>query len=109
MTLLRVKAIIYRYTGIYLAEREENVYLQSKEFWKEWSEHMAHPKNDMRPRDIQGLMIGLWQAHRGFARPMSRLSFRSYKHRRFWNFLAWFEVFFTSLKWDLEKLFRRNK
>jgi hypothetical protein len=109
MTLLKIKAIIYRYTGIYLAETEENVYIQSKEFWKEWSERMAHPENDMRPRDIQGLMIGMWQARYGFVRHMSRLYFRSYKYRRFWNFLAWFEVFFTSLKWDLKRLFRRNK
>ena len=106
---LRVKAIIYRYTGIYLAETEENVYIQSKEFWKEWSRQFSHPENDMHPRNIQGLMIGMWQANHGFTRPMSRLSFRSYKYRKLWNFLAWFEMFFTTLKWDIENLFKRNK
>lgn len=107
MSSLRLKSTIYKYLGVYLAEKEENDYLQSKEFWKSWSKQMAHPENDMSPRNVQGLMIGIWQADHGFTRPMSRLSLRSYKYRKFWYFLGWFDCLFLTIKWDLEKLFRK--
>ena len=107
MTLLKLKGHIYRYTGIFLARDEENEYITSKEFWKSWTKSIEHPENDMSPRNLQGLMIGMWHADHGFVRAWSRAQFK--RPRFFWNFVAWFDTLFKTIKWDIEKLFRRKK
>ena len=66
---MSIKAFIYQRTGIYLAHKEENDYITSKVFWKEFMRIAGKKTNDMRPRDIQGLLIGMWQCEQGFARP----------------------------------------
>lgn len=66
---LKLKAKIYRYTGIYLAHKEENAYLDSIEFWESFQRMIAHPKHDMCLRNTAGLLIGIWQADHGFTRP----------------------------------------
>jgi hypothetical protein len=70
MTLIKVKAKIYYYTGIYLAYKEESEYLQSKEFWKSMEKLLKSKDADFKkPVNAQGLLIGLWQAKHGFYRP----------------------------------------
>lgn len=69
ITVLKIKAKIYRYAGIYLAHKEENDYLGSKEFWDKFCALLTHPENDLSMRGAQGLLIGIWQADHGFARP----------------------------------------
>lgn len=54
MTLLKIKAKIYQYTGIYLAEKEEQ-------------DFMAGHINSNMP----DLMRGMWQASNGFYTHMS--------------------------------------
>lgn len=66
--ILKLKAFIYQKTGIYLAHKEELEYITSKEFWKSFIKIVGHKKNDMSPRNAQGLLIGLWQAKNGFVR-----------------------------------------
>ncbi len=66
--IIRIKAFIYQKTGIYLAQREELKYITSKEFWKAFMKIAGKDSNDMRPRDIQGLLIGSWQCGYGFYR-----------------------------------------
>lgn len=65
---IKIKAFIYKKTGIYLAQKEELDYLKSKEFWKSFMKIASHKKNDLAPRDIQGILIGLWQVKHGFYR-----------------------------------------
>lgn len=105
--LLRIKSIIYKYTGLYLARKEEWAYYLSREYQQEYNKCMAHtltdPDDALDAEDVHGLLIGSWQAHHGFHRPMS---FIQYKHPR-WVFriIGWFEVLFIVLKWDVKNLF----
>lgn len=64
--MLKTKAFIYRNTGIYLAHKEENEYVDSMAYWREFSRLLADPENFMTPRTIHGVLIGLWQARHGF-------------------------------------------
>jgi len=72
MTLLKLKARFYKLTGIYLAHEEENDYLCSPEFWEEHQRFLDSNANDWLPRDVQGVLIGSWQARHGFARAWKR-------------------------------------
>lgn len=88
MTILQIKAKIYYYTGIYLAHEEENDYLQSKEFWASMAKLLKGKDSDFQnPRNAQGLLIGLWQAKHGFARPMR--PWDSFVRRMKWRYRAW--------------------
>ena len=88
MRYLKLKAKIYWYTGIYLAHKEENEYLQSKEFWKGMAKLMNGKDSDFQnPRNAQGLLIGLWQAKHGLCRPWSLWD--SYVRRAKWRVKAW--------------------
>ena len=70
--ILKIKAWIYRRTGIYLAYREELEFITSKRSWKVI---IALSKTgDMTLRDAQGLMIGMWQSQHGFYRSFHRWS-----------------------------------
>ena len=107
MKLLSLKAAIYRYTGIYLASRDELDYITSKDFWMEFTRIINHPENDMAPRDIQGLLIGSWQAKYRFARPITfSVSRTSPWHLRL---LASLGNSFISIKRDIQRLFKRTK
>ena len=108
---LKLKRIIYKYTGIFLAYKEENEYIDSDEFWKSLTKSAKHPKNDLSLRNIAGIQIGMWQAQHGFARPCSDLRFRSWRgrFRFFWAIVAWFNTLYLVIKWDLQDLFRRKK
>lgn len=110
MNLLKLKAKFYQYTGVYLANKEENDYLTSREFWKHFNKHKKHKDNDMSDYNIQRLMIGMWQADLGFHRPMTK--FRTFKRlpcARLYNMLDWFACFYYTAKWDLESLWSKVK
>lgn len=84
--MLKIKAKIYYYTGIYLAHKEENKYLESAEFWRSMHKITNGKDKDLRnPRQAQSLLISLWQVKNGFCRPMS-----------FWNF------FIRQVKWRMK-------
>jgi hypothetical protein len=68
INFLKIKAWIYQKTGIYLAHKEELEYITSPAFWKKFMKIVKHKDNDMAPRDIQGLLIGIWQGEHGFYR-----------------------------------------
>jgi len=103
--ILKLKSIIYKYTGIFLAYKEEHEYIQSKDFWKSFIK--ISTSNDMNLRDTQGLLIGMWQVKHGFARPGSFLRFR--RPRFFWRFIEWWVILFTVLKWDVKFLLTKTK
>ena len=105
--ILKLKGKFYQYTGIYLANKEENEYIQSKECWKSLMKMLSNKKNDMSPRDCQGLLIGMWQCKHGFHRPMSFLRYK--KPGFLFKPLAWCVNFFTTAKWDLQACLTRKK
>lgn len=80
--ILKIKAKIYRLTGIYLAEKEELEYITSKKFWKSFTK-MALKNPNMRFQIVQGMLIGLWQCKHGFYRKLS------YYERIKWKVQKW--------------------
>lgn len=105
--ILRIKALIYRYTGIYLAYREEANLLASRahrrEFDRMYREYLIS-KDNMHPLDIQGILIGSWQAKHGFTRVWANSKFaRSCKAAN------WVSVVVLTLSLDLNRLFNRAR
>lgn len=98
MTILKLKAIFYRYTGIYLAHKEELEYITSDEGWSEFCKLLDD--KEMSPKNAQGLLIGLWQAELGFDRPLLLYSLTK-RPKWFWRVIAWVHCFGRVLRWDL--------
>jgi hypothetical protein len=61
MTILKLKAKIYQYTGIYLAKREEDIAMEI-DFYIKFYDH-TYPDDYEFQKDIS---IGSWQADNGF-------------------------------------------
>lgn len=110
MTILKIKSLIYRYTGIYLANKEENDYITSKEFWKSFLKMVKNnkkaPKGDkMSALNIQGLLVGLWQSKNGLARPICLLEYK--RPKLLWKPIGAVVSGLTALKWDIERLVKK--
>lgn len=101
--LLKFKSKFYQYTGVYLAHKETLGYLESNDFWYEFSTIKSHPENDIDDRDIQGLLIGSWQAEYGFYRRMDVKYWLT--RNKFLKVYSWFRVFGMTLVSDLERIF----
>lgn len=101
---LQLKAFVYRYTGIYLANQEQLEYMESKEFWKSFMVIASDPTNDMSPRAIQGLLIGVWQANAGLVIAVTPF-FNKYP-RWFFGPIEFVYRFFDQLYWDFKQLMR---
>lgn len=101
---LKVKSLIYRYTGFYLANKEESDYLKSKECWSEISRIVSSEENDMSPRSIQGLLVGMWQCKHGFARPSVSWGWPS--RNPLIKVAASLTNSSTALWWDLRRMFK---
>ena len=89
--LLKFKAKFYQYTGVYLAHKEILDYLESSDFWYEFSTIKSHPENDMDDKDIQGLLIGSWQAREGFYRILDTKYWLT--RNKFLKVYSWVRVF----------------
>lgn len=98
---LTTKAIIYKYTGIYLAEKEEAEYAASDEALAYAEKLAGSPENELSIEDAMGVVIGSWQADKGFARTMSFLKFK----QPGWLFrpLAWCAELYTTIAWDIRQ------
>lgn len=107
MTLLKLKRLFYRYTGVYFGHKEENKYIDSKEYWDQFIKIAKNPKNDMSLRDIHGLMVGMWQTNNGFTRPSKWMRHWRKRPRFFFKFIFWFVDLYLVVKWDLEELYRK--
>lgn len=94
---LKTKSLIYRYTGIYLANQEELDYIESPEYWKRFRKIVLSKSNDMHMTEVHSLLVGCWQADHGFHTAMyfgrSRVLRTCY-------------IFYKQLRWDIEGLFR---
>ena len=101
---MRLKSLIYKYTGVYLAHKEENDYFDTDEYWEQFLKFLKSEDLDMGPRNVHGLMVGMWQARYGFARPASFLKYR--RPRPIFRFLGWFADLFIVLKWDAISVYR---
>ncbi len=103
--MLKLKSLIYRYLGIYLAYPEQAEYMESEEFWTQFMEFMAHNHREYTPTDAQDLLIGLWQAKHEFSRPMCP-SLVGRRPKAFWSVIEWIWCLYTTLKRDIERSLR---
>jgi hypothetical protein len=103
VNLLFLKAKIYQYTGLYLAYKEQCEFLESEEFWSEM-ERIYPQMEDMSLKNIQGMLIGMWQGKHKFYRRMDIQYFSS--NNVFLRVYSWFRVFYWTLKADLERLYK---
>jgi hypothetical protein len=82
--------------------------MESMEFWKKFTKIARKKNNDMSPRNIQGLLIGSWQADHGLSRAWA--SFGMFRRPKwFWGVVNWFATLFVTIKWDIERLWRQKK
>lgn len=105
MTILKLKAFFYRYTGVYLAQKEQHIHQLSKKYWDEFYNITAQQQSFMMSDDeVHGMLIGLWQAHNGFYRPMSGLLFY-YGHKGVMRYIMitviWLQSFYKQLHQDI--------
>lgn len=62
--ILRLKAFIYRHTGIYLADKEEQQFIDKNILNVE----KVMLELQTTYQDAEGILRGLWQSHKGFIR-----------------------------------------
>lgn len=103
--LLKLKAKIYRYTGLYLADKEKNDYIESEYFCKELTRAFI-ASNDMSLYTTFSLLIGMWECNHGFTRPTT--------HAKRWYYPAikvaqYVIENYLSLKWDLQSWWNNKK
>lgn len=105
--ILKLKGHIYRYTGIYLANKEELEFLTSDKFWKQFSKHSKSKKqNKMTNQEIQGLILGLWQFDNGFYRLSNSFFYKSGLHNKIMSLIT---GAYKAFLLDLKILFKRKK
>ena len=109
MTILKLKSIFYRYTGIFLAYKEQRNYLQSGEFSKKFSKIYNHKDHDMNVRNTIRLIVGMWEADNGFARPFSFIGMESNLPKIVLTPIRWCVNLFTVIKWDIQDFVRTIK
>lgn len=102
--MLKYKALFYRYTGIYLAEKEENAYMRSKAGLRDINQWARALENQENARSIA---LGTWQCDNGFTRPISRL--RYVDNNKIINFFAEVHESLLAMKYDLRKLLWRYR
>ncbi|NBO99736.1 MAG: hypothetical protein EBU90_06370 [Proteobacteria bacterium] len=103
--ILKLKSYIYKYTGIYLAHKEENEFLTSDEFWSQLKSIFKNNKSDCfysNPKNVQGLLVGMWQAKNGFSRFYNPFMLKTGFINKTINL---FYAPLVTLKWDLKNLF----
>lgn len=71
--ILKIKSLIYRAFGVYLASKEELEYLKSEEMANLLKKDINRQKrlkadDRMEIYDLIGLRVGLWQVKHGFGR-----------------------------------------
>lgn len=106
--MLKFKSVVYRYTGVFLAYKEQCDYVESEEFWDEFKKFTEANQDDeciSDPRVASGILIGCWQAEHGFCRGIWFKSFRS--QNPFYLLVGWIVLFYRALAWDVASLSRK--
>lgn len=79
--IIKIKSIIYQWTGIYLAHKEENEYLKSKDFWDSFNRFKLNDES-MSYRNVQGIVLGCWQVMNGFYREFNSKKYKEKMYKR---------------------------
>jgi len=86
MNLLKIKAKIYQYTGIFLARKELNKYLESQDFKDEVRRMSSYDDGGpvFSEQECKDLLTGSWEAHYGFHTFMSPLPWPLSRLHKIW-------------------------
>lgn len=95
---LKLKSLVYRYTGVYLANKEEQKYMRSKPTQRRIKDLSAELGSGDAAR---GIVIGMWQAKHGFTRPWSPCQ------AWLWHPLSKLHISLLALKYDFQNLIRK--
>lgn len=90
--VLKLKAKVYQYTGIYLAKKEENEYLKTVQREVITENRLLRNSKHLRQNDMTGLNVAVWQIRHGFHTYTSTSNFKV---------IARLEIIFKQLKSDL--------
>jgi len=97
--ILSIKSDIYRFTGLYLAHKEELDYIGSHTYWRQFVAIAKYERDGIGVRDIHGLLVGMWQVKHCLVRPSVLIR---YKRPRFiFVPIAWFIALYLSIKRSL--------
>lgn len=100
--ILKIKSHIYRYTGVYLAYKEEAEFLTSDEFWDQFGKDLKYAeKNSFNLQTVQGIILGMWQSKNNFVRVCNPFSLKT---GIFNAVLSFFYGFYLTLEWDIQTL-----
>lgn len=115
MKLLKLKAKVYQYTGLYLAKNEECSFLKSPKFWRSFN-RIQDPEfrfnsakaNVIVNKEYQHILLYKWRTDNGFMRPVSK-SFKLLQVKHYpakppvhLRVFSWCEKFLLQLKHDLK-------
>jgi hypothetical protein len=100
---LKFKSAVYRYTGIFLAQKEEDAYIKSDLGKQEIEEIESYPDED-GILDGESFARAMWQARNGFYKYIT--SFWLKEPQWFYAPINVILVFFITLKHDLKNLWR---
>jgi hypothetical protein len=105
--ILKLKAIIYKYSGLYLAYKEQSRYVDTEGYWQDF-ERLTKTKPRMSCENAHDLLIGLWQSHHRLVRPYYPLPPKFRKRLivfpRLRRIAEWFGTLYLAIRWDIEKI-----
>lgn len=70
--LIKLKARLYRYTGVYIAEKDEKKYLLSQNYWKDYKQIRSEYKKLYTPDEYKEILLNAWNYNNGFVRPLTK-------------------------------------
>lgn len=99
------KAALYRYTGWYTAQKEEDQFMQSLGAQRDVERIFTKALDwgiESREEAV-GIVIGSWQAEHGFCRPAVFVLNMGIGLNPVLKTVHWSLVLYTALKWDLAR------
>lgn len=99
-----LKAKLYQYTGVYLAQKEEAEYLKSDLFWEEFTSFRTN-NPEYSYREAQDFLLGSWQGEVGLHRGHTRMSriFQA-EPNILYTTLDWVYILIRSVFYDINRI-----
>lgn len=113
MTLVKIKSLIYRFTGIYLATKEEHEHITSQAVLDKVEKQLREQTGDDDPLtlyELIGIEQGMWNIEHGFTRvwvPYRGFNKKIYKLKYSKNvayrLFAGFILFFIEMYYNIRR------
>jgi len=107
--VLFLKSKVYRYTGVYLADKEEQEFMQTLGAQRDVERIFTKALEwGIESRDeAEGIVIGSWQCEHGFTRPVVTAFNFGVDCSRPEKVLHWFMVLYSAVSWDFARVWWR--